>query len=113
MRSGHDISTHEHNTIAQTEIFMRRLITGSLSALLLGGTAVANGPSNFPPASNAGFPPSANSGECYGKVKIPAQYSTHAENVLTADGFTDIKVKPAKFKTRVEKYLTKEASTLR
>ena len=85
---------------------MRRMITGSLTALLFGGTAFAGSP-NFPSA----LPPTANAGECYGQVKIPAQYSTHAENVVTADGFTDIKVKPAKFKTRVKEFLTKEEST--
>ncbi len=86
---------------------MRRIITGSLTALFYGGTALANGNSSFPSA----LPPVANPGECYAQVKIPAQYSTGSETVVTAEGFTRLDVKEAQFRTRVENILTKEAST--
>ena len=88
---------------------MRRVITTTLTALLLGGagTAFAGGPSSFPSA----LPPVANPGECYGQVKIPAQYSTGSESVVTAEGFTDLDVREAQFQSRSETVLTKEAST--
>ena len=86
---------------------MQRLMICSMAALLLGGTAFANGPSSFP----SSLPPVANSGECYAQVAVPAQYSTGSETVVTADGFTDIEVTEAQFQTRTENVLTKEAST--
>ena len=88
---------------------MRRVITTSLTALLLGGagTAFAGGTPAFPSA----LPPVANPGECYAQVKIPAQYSTGSETVMTAEGFTKLDVREAQFQTRTENVLTKEAST--
>lgn len=87
---------------------MRRIIASSLTTLLLGGagTAFANGPSSFPSA----LPPVSNPGECYAQVKIPAQYSTGAENVLKADGFSDLQVTDAQFQSRQENVMTKEPS---
>lgn len=87
---------------------MRRIIASSLTTFLLGGagTAFANGPSSFPSA----LPPVSNPGECYAQVKIPAQYSTGSENVLKADGFSDLQVTDAQFQSRQENVMTKEPS---
>ena len=86
---------------------MRRIMTCSLTALLLGGTAFANGPTSFPSA----LPPVSNPGECYAQVAVQAQYSRGSETVVTAEGFTDIEVTEPLFQTRTENVLTKEAST--
>jgi len=88
---------------------MRHLITTALSAVLLGGagTALAGGTASFPSA----LPPVSNPGECYTQVRIPAQYSTGSETVVTADGFTNLEVTEAQFQRRTENVMTKEPST--
>lgn len=88
---------------------MRRIIATSLTAVLMGGagTAFSVDVSTFPSA----LPPVANAGECYAQVKIPAQYSTGAESVVTAEGFTKLDVRDPQFQSRTETVLTKEAST--
>lgn len=88
---------------------MRRIIATSLTAVLMGGagTAFSVDPTAFPSA----LPPVANAGECYAQVKIPAQYSTGSESVVTAEGFTKLGVRAPEFQTRTETVLTKEAST--
>ncbi|MEP3654498.1 MAG: hypothetical protein ABJO36_06335 [Litorimonas sp.] len=88
---------------------MRRLITTSLITLGLGGagTAFAGGPSSFPSA----LPPVANPGECYAQVKIPAQYSTGTQTIMTAEGFTKLDVTEPEFRRRTETVMTKEPST--
>lgn len=88
---------------------MRRLIATSLTTLLLGGggSALAGGPSTFPSA----LPPVANPGECYAQVKIPAQYAAGSEQVVTAEGFTQLEVSEAQFQRRTENVMTKEPST--
>ena len=88
---------------------MRRVITTSLTAILMGGagSAFSVDTSNFPSA----LPPVANPGECYAQVKVPAQYSTGSQSVITAEGFTGVEVREAQFQTRTETVLTKEAST--
>lgn len=88
---------------------MRRVITTSLTAILMGGagSAFSVDTSKFPSA----LPPVANPGECYAQVKVPAQYSTGSQSVITAEGFTGVEVREAQFQTRTETVLTKEAST--
>jgi len=87
---------------------MRRIIASSLTALLMGGagTAFANGPSSFPSA----LPPVANPGECYAQVKIPAQYATGSQTVVTSEAYTRLEVTDAQFQSRREGVLTKEPS---
>ena len=87
---------------------MRRIIASSLTTILLGGagSALANGTSSFPSA----LPPVANPGECYAQVKIPAQYNTGSQNVLKADGFSDLQVTEAQFQSHQENVMTKEPS---
>jgi len=86
---------------------MRSIVTCSLAVLISGETAFANGPSSFPSA----LPPVANPGECYAQVKVPAQYSTGTQQVVTAEGFTKLDVAEPQFQTRIENVLTKEPST--
>ena len=86
---------------------MRRIMTCSMTALLLGGTAFANGPTSFPSA----LPPVSNPGECYAQIAVPAQYSSGSETVVKAEGFTNIEVRDPQFQSRTENVLIKEAST--
>lgn len=88
---------------------MRRVISTSLTLLLMGsaGSAFANGPSSFPSA----LPPVANPGECYAQVRIPAQYESGSETVVTSEGYSKLEVTDPQFQSRREGVMTKEAST--
>jgi len=87
---------------------MRRLISSSLTLMLMGGAGTAlAGPNAFPSA----LPPVANPGECYAQVKIPAQYHNGTETVVKADGYTKLEVAQAEFQSRREGVMVKEAST--
>jgi hypothetical protein len=101
MLFGHDIN-------AKTEISMRRLISSSLTLLIMGGAGSAfAGPSNFPSA----LPPVANPGECYAQVKVPAQYQNSTETVVKADSYTKLDVTQPEFQSRREGVMVKEPST--
>lgn len=88
---------------------MRRVMTTSMMALILGGggTAFAGGPTAFPSA----LPPVANAGECYAQVRIPAQYSTGSQTVVKAEGFRKLDVTEPQFQHRTQTIMTKEPST--
>jgi len=80
----------------------------SVLVLILTGASVpayAGGPS-FPEA----LPPVANPGECYGQVRIPAQYSTGSVTVISQDAHARLEVTEPQLATREESVLTKEAS---
>jgi len=76
---------------------MRKLT--SVLVFALSGTSIsayAGGPA-FPEA----LPPVGNPGECYGQVKIPAQYSTGSETVIS-----QLSVSPPQFSTVTEQLQT-------
>ena len=85
---------------------MRKLT--SVLVFALSGTSIsayAGGPA-FPEA----LPPVANPGECYGQVRIPAQYSTGSETVISQDAHARLDVTEPQLAAREETVLTKEAS---
>ncbi len=56
------------------------------------------------------LPPNPEAGKCYGRVQIPAQYSTIAERVLVSQGYAKLEVSQPRLASRQEQVLTKEAS---
>jgi hypothetical protein len=63
-------------------------------------------------SSNGGFTlPNAQSGMCYGKVVIPAQYKTVTEKLLATPESTRLSIIPAEYKSGTERVLDTAAST--
>ena len=84
------------------------------AAILLSGTA-------FAPLAMAGgqgspgympdlLPPSSNAGECYARIEVPAQYSTHSEQIMVEEGYSKLDVRQPTLAPRQEDVLVKEAS---
>ena len=55
-------------------------------------------------------PPNANSGECYARVMVPAQYRTEDQTVIIEDGYEALEVTEPQLRARQEQVLIKEAS---
>ncbi len=62
-------------------------------------------------ATSTLYPPNAKPGECYARVLIPAKYTTKKEKVLVREASEKLEVIPAKYKWVTKKVLVKEAST--
>ena len=83
-------------------------------AILLAGTALApmamaggQGHSGYTPDL---LPPNPNAGECYARVEVPAQYSTHSEQVMVEEGYSKVDVHQPSLVQRQENVMIKEAS---
>ena len=57
------------------------------------------------------LPPSPVAGQCYARVKIPAQYDVGSAGVLVEDSYQTVQVSQPQLVTRQENILVKEAST--
>ncbi len=57
------------------------------------------------------LPPSSNPGECWARVKIPAQYQTNREGVVAEEGYTKLEVRQPVLQSRQEQVMVKEPST--
>ena len=57
------------------------------------------------------LPPSPAAGQCYARVKIPAQYDVGSAGVLVEDSYQTVQVSQPQLVTRQENILVKEAST--
>ena len=90
----------------QTRIFTLAMTLVGTTALAL--TAQAGpGHSSLPEA----LPPSSNPGECWARVKIPAQYETRREGVVAEEGYTKLDVRQPVLQSRQEQVMVKEPST--
>ncbi|WP_409433069.1 hypothetical protein ACJ3XI_00825 [Litorimonas sp. RW-G-Af-16] len=69
-------------------------------------TAMA-GPSQLPSL----VPANPNAGECYARVKIPAQYTTSREAYVSDQAHTQLQVRQARLQARQEAVMTKDAHT--
>ena len=78
------------------------------ASLLFATPALAGpaGPSYTPDL----LPPDHTPGQCYARVKIPAQYETRSETVMTEAPSSTVRVTQPKFQSRQEKVLVKEPS---
>jgi len=56
------------------------------------------------------LPAHPNAGECYARVKIPAQYSTGRQGILVEDGYKTLEATDPVLQSRQEQVLVKEAS---
>lgn len=56
------------------------------------------------------LPPSSNPGECWARVKVPAQYSHASQTVMVEEGYSTVEVMQPRLETRRETYVSKEAS---
>ena len=78
--------------------------------LLAAAPALAGGPSHGPGYVPDLVPPSSNAGECYARVKVPAQYETFTETVVTREAHTKTHVVQPKLASRQEQVMVKEPS---
>lgn len=86
---------------------MRKLTT--ILTLILTGAALpafAGGTPAFPEA----LPPVANVGECYAQIRIPAQYASGSQSVITQDAHARLDVTEPQLSARQETVMTKEPS---
>jgi len=56
------------------------------------------------------LPSNPNSGMCYARVEIPAEFTTTTEDVLVEEGYTTVEVSNPQLASRQERVLVKEAS---
>ena len=74
---------------------------------LAGGPSYPSGPAYTPDLE----PPVSNPGECYARVKIPAQYETFTETIVTQPAHTKPHVAQPRLQSRQEQVMVKEPST--
>lgn len=75
-------------------------------ALPAAAAAGSSGPAYVPDL----LPPNPETGKCYVRVEIPAQYRTETERVIVQDGYTDIDVSQTQLTARQEQVMIKEPS---
>jgi len=56
------------------------------------------------------LPPNPNTGECYARVEVPAQFSTGTQQVMVEEGFSKLDVQQPQLASRQERVMVKEAS---
>lgn len=79
------------------------------SVSMMSGLALAGNPA--PPAYTPDLlPPNPETGECYARVEIPAQYRTEGETVMLEDGYTALDISEPQLRSRQEQVLIKEES---
>lgn len=88
---------------------VKLFVTGGLSGFLMAGTALAGNPSYAGPAPEL-VPAHPTAGECYARVKIPAQYAETPIGIKVEEGYKVPGVVPAQLASRQENVLVKEAS---
>lgn len=89
-----------------------KVSTLSSLALFMTSASVAHAGNLNPPLPFEAqpVPPNAQSGQCYARVKIPAQYTHETQSVLVEDGYETLSVSQPRLEARQENILVKEAS---
>lgn len=91
------------------------LMTGSgllvVAAMAFSTPALAGGAHGHQGASTFPFeaPPNAQPGECFARVKVPAQYRSVSERVLVDEGGSRVHVTQAQFANRTQQYVVRDA----
>ena len=84
------------------------------AAILLAGTTIAPlaaaGGQGYPGYMPDLLPANPNTGECYARVEVPAEYSTGSEQVMVKEGYSKTEVHQPILASRQEKVMIKEAS---
>jgi len=87
----------------------------SLSVLILGVAiaplALAGGTGGYPSYTPDLLPANPNTGECYARVEVPAQFATGSQRVMVEEGYSHLQVQQPQLASRQEKVMVKEAST--
>ena len=86
------------------------LATAGLASMLLAAPALAGNPHHGPAYTPDLVPPTSNAGECYARVKVPAQYETVTETVVTKAAHTKMHVAQPQLRSRQEQVMVKEPS---
>ena len=82
-----------------------KILTGAALSVAMAAPALAGDVEWFPPDP----PASAASGECYARVRIPAEYDSYSEQITVADGFESYEVSPPRLRPEVREYISREA----
>ena len=82
------------------------LLAGATLAMLAPVSAQAGNPGYAPDM----LPPVSNAGECYARVKVPAQYETYREPFVTREAHTKVHVEQPQLRSRQEQIMVKEPS---
>ena len=84
------------------------------ATVLLAGTAIAPlamaGGQGHPGYTPDLLPANPNTGECYARIEVPAEYSTSSEQIMVEEGYTMTEVHQPTLAPRQENVLIKEAS---
>lgn len=87
----------------------RKMTAVLLAGSMLSGAAFAGNPAG-PSYTPDLLPPNPETGECYARVEIPAQYRTEGETVMLEEGYRILEASEAQLRSRQEQILVKEAS---
>jgi len=100
--------TYPHDSIKKSLFITTILAFACLSGLSYAGTSYYEG---SPQIAGGAVPPHAVAGQCYARVKVPAQYNSVQETVLVEDSYETLSVTPPQLQTRQEQVVVKDAST--
>jgi hypothetical protein len=93
---------------------MTTIKTLKSAMVLLAGTAMAPialaGNQGYAPHAPELVPHASNPGECYARVKVPAEYSTSTEQIMVEEGYSTVDVSQPSLAPRQENVMIKEAS---
>ena len=82
----------------------------STALIAMAAPVWAGGPVSGPAYTPDLLPPVSHAGECYARVKIPAQYETLTEKVITREAHTKPHIAQAQLVTETEQVMVKEPS---
>lgn len=90
--------------------------TFKISAVLIMSVSMtslawAGSSSHYPAQTPQAAPPSAVAGQCYARIKIPAQYEYGTEGVIVEESYQTVNIAQPQLSARQENVLVKEAST--
>jgi len=80
-----------------------------LASTTLAPAAFAGGEA-YPAYTPDMLPPSSNSGECYARVEVPAEFSMSSQQVMVEEGYSKVDVHQPTLAQRQENVMVKEAS---
>ena len=89
---------------------MKILVRASLAAAVLLASGAASADVLHPTAPSAPLPAGAGAGECYARVRVPAEYRDVQEQIIKHDAYEQIKIVPAVYETQTEQVMTRPAS---
>ena len=84
--------------------------TKLMAALLLSAGFAPSAFAGNPAYEPSLVPPSAQAGQCYARVQIPAQYSSQRQNIVAEEGYNKLDVRQPRLASRQEQVEVKEAS---